>query len=174
MLFCQHDLAGLVILAATFVRPEVGALGLLAAVSARLMAQHLGYTDAEQPPEIYNALLIGLGMAFVWKVTPLTIGVVILTGAITALVTHVLSGWLWRLNRLPVMSLTFVLILWAFLLVARITLVDGAAGAEPVVAVTRTAAAKCDRCWTFRDDVGHDATQPGLCTRCTTALAARR
>ena len=61
-----------------------------------------------------------------------------------------------------------------FLLVARITLVDGAAGAEPVVAVTRTAAAKCDRCWTFRDDVGHDATQPGLCTRCTTALAARR
>jgi isoleucyl-tRNA synthetase len=60
-----------------------------------------------------------------------------------------------------------------FLLVARIDLRAGSEGAAPVVEVSRTAYAKCDRCWTFRSDVGHDAAQPGLCSRCTDALVAR-
>ena len=62
----------------------------------------------------------------------------------------------------------------ALLIVADITLVTAADGAAPTVGVRRTARAKCDRCWMFRSDVGHDATQPGLCSRCTSALAARR
>ena len=61
----------------------------------------------------------------------------------------------------------------ALLIVASIELVTAADGAEPVVEVRKTARAKCDRCWMFRSDVGHDAAQPGLCSRCTGALAAR-
>jgi len=30
--------------------------------------------------------------------------------------------------------------------------------------------AKCERCWHYRDDVGHDATHPTLCGRCTSNL----
>ncbi len=61
----------------------------------------------------------------------------------------------------------------ALLIVADIHLVAAAAAAEPVVDVHKTTRAKCDRCWMFRSDVGHDAAQPGLCARCTNALAAR-
>ena len=31
-------------------------------------------------------------------------------------------------------------------------------------------ATKCERCWHYRDDVGHDAAHPTLCGRCTSNL----
>ncbi|HTR85905.1 MAG TPA: urea transporter, partial [Reyranella sp.] len=121
LIFCNNDLAGLLILAVTFLRPEVGAAGLLSAVVAYLTARHLGYAEVEQPPEIYNALLVGLELGAIWQMTPLMIAIIVVTAMVTAIATHVLAVWLWRFDRLPVMSLTFVLIMWAFLLVARDT-----------------------------------------------------
>ena len=50
VLFCSHELAGLLILAATFIRPEVGLAGGLAAVAARTVSKQLGY--AETPPDL--------------------------------------------------------------------------------------------------------------------------
>ena len=44
------------------------------------------------------------------------------------------------------------------------------AGTELRVAVTPSAAAKCERCWHWRDDVGQDAKHPALCGRCTSNL----
>jgi isoleucyl-tRNA synthetase len=38
------------------------------------------------------------------------------------------------------------------------------------VAVMPSTAKKCERCWHWRDDVGHDAAHPGLCGRCTSNL----
>jgi isoleucyl-tRNA synthetase len=49
--------------------------------------------------------------------------------------------------------------------VARI--VEGEALA---VAVEPSTATKCERCWHWRDDVGHDAQHPALCGRCTSNL----
>jgi isoleucyl-tRNA synthetase len=61
----------------------------------------------------------------------------------------------------------------ALLIVADAALATAADGAEPAVQVRRTSRPRCDRCWTYRSDVGHDPAQPGLCTRCTAVLAAR-
>ena len=36
--------------------------------------------------------------------------------------------------------------------------------------VTASAAAKCERCWHWRSDVGHDAAHPTVCGRCTSNL----
>ncbi|HYW56762.1 MAG TPA: isoleucine--tRNA ligase [Polaromonas sp.] len=33
-----------------------------------------------------------------------------------------------------------------------------------------SSAAKCERCWHYRDDVGHDAAHPTICGRCTSNL----
>jgi isoleucyl-tRNA synthetase len=44
------------------------------------------------------------------------------------------------------------------------------AGEALAVAVTPSAATKCERCWHYRDDVGHDPAHPGLCGRCTSNL----
>jgi len=38
------------------------------------------------------------------------------------------------------------------------------------IATTPTTAQKCERCWHYRDDVGHDSAHPGLCGRCTSNL----
>jgi isoleucyl-tRNA synthetase len=38
------------------------------------------------------------------------------------------------------------------------------------VTVTPSTARKCERCWHWRDDVGHDKAHPTLCARCTSNL----
>ena len=44
------------------------------------------------------------------------------------------------------------------------------AGATWQVEVRASGAVKCERCWHWRDDVGHDPAHPGLCGRCTSNL----
>ncbi|MFM8574857.1 MAG: isoleucine--tRNA ligase, partial [Limnohabitans sp.] len=44
------------------------------------------------------------------------------------------------------------------------------AGAELAVQVAVSEAPKCERCWHYREDVGHDAQHPTLCGRCTSNL----
>ena len=48
--------------------------------------------------------------------------------------------------------------------------VDVVEAGELGVTVTPSTATKCERCWHWRDDVGHDAAHPGLCGRCTSNL----
>ena len=50
---------------------------------------------------------------------------------------------------------------------SKVTLQEGQALA---VQVAVSEAAKCERCWHYRDDVGHDAARPTLCGRCTSNL----
>ena len=38
------------------------------------------------------------------------------------------------------------------------------------IQVTPSAAVKCERCWHYRDDIGHDPAHPTICGRCTSNL----
>jgi isoleucyl-tRNA synthetase len=44
------------------------------------------------------------------------------------------------------------------------------AGNSMLVSVEASKSIKCERCWHYRDDVGHDADHPTLCGRCTSNL----
>ncbi|MDP3223136.1 MAG: zinc finger domain-containing protein, partial [Rubrivivax sp.] len=44
------------------------------------------------------------------------------------------------------------------------------AGDTLQVAVSASIATKCERCWHWRDDVGHDPAHPTICGRCTSNL----
>ncbi len=48
--------------------------------------------------------------------------------------------------------------------------IDLLAGSALKSTVSASTAVKCERCWHYRDDVGHDATHPTLCGRCTSNL----
>ncbi|EER58656.1 isoleucyl-tRNA synthetase [Acidovorax delafieldii 2AN] len=48
--------------------------------------------------------------------------------------------------------------------------VDLIAGSALQASVQASTDAKCERCWHYRDDVGHDAAHPTLCGRCTSNL----
>jgi isoleucyl-tRNA synthetase len=56
----------------------------------------------------------------------------------------------------------------------KFVLITSVASIEPgptlKVQVQPSAARKCERCWHWRDDVGHDPAHPGLCGRCTSNL----
>ncbi len=52
-------------------------------------------------------------------------------------------------------------------IVSKVTLTQAEAEA---ITVTASTAAKCERCWHQREDVGHDAAHPTLCKRCTSNL----
>jgi isoleucyl-tRNA synthetase len=41
---------------------------------------------------------------------------------------------------------------------------------ETVARVGASSAEKCERCWHYRDDVGHDPAHPTICGRCTSNL----
>ncbi len=41
---------------------------------------------------------------------------------------------------------------------------------EAKITVTASAHQKCERCWHYREDVGHDPAHPGICGRCTSNL----
>ncbi len=56
------------------------------------------------------------------------------------------------------------------LICSKTTLVKAADEAVEAIIVTPSAHAKCDRCWHYRADVGHDAAHPELCGRCTSNL----
>jgi len=48
--------------------------------------------------------------------------------------------------------------------------IDLIAGEAQSVTVKASSDAKCERCWHYRADVGHDAAHPTLCGRCTSNL----
>ena len=48
--------------------------------------------------------------------------------------------------------------------------IDLAADDVPSTVVSASVDAKCERCWHYRADVGHDAAHPTICGRCTSNL----
>jgi isoleucyl-tRNA synthetase len=62
----------------------------------------------------------------------------------------------------------------SFLMVARARVTERSGSEGIQVEVKRTSFAKCERCWTYRDDVASDGPRAGLCARCVAALDAAR
>src|SRR6188474_1837207 len=89
VLFCTHPLAGLAILAITFVRPEVGLSGVIAAVAAHLVCRSAKYSEAEERSALCNALLVGLAIGFGFRFSPISLGLAVSGGVFGALVTRV-------------------------------------------------------------------------------------
>ncbi len=56
------------------------------------------------------------------------------------------------------------------LICSRTTLFKVGNDADDAILVTPSTYKKCERCWHYRDDVGHDAAYPELCGRCTSNL----
>ncbi len=44
------------------------------------------------------------------------------------------------------------------------------AGSAQAIGTEASSAVKCERCWHYRDDVGHDTAHPTICGRCTSNL----
>ncbi len=118
--FLPHFRLGLALLLLTLIDTNIGLSGLLAVFAAYLFAKFLGFqrTFLSLDYYIYNPLLVGMGIGFLFKLSPLTAVLIVTASVLTFLLTFTLSNILGYYLRLPVLSLPFVLVITAVYLAA--------------------------------------------------------
>jgi len=117
--FARSAAVGLLFALATATEPRVLAFGLVAVVSASLVARGLGLDHELRASGYfgYNALLLGLGLGHGYAGSWMAMPMVLLAAGLAVLVTSALKAWLTRSFALPVLSLPFLavfaLVTWA-------------------------------------------------------------
>ncbi len=119
ILFLQNPLAGLIVLAVTMFYPNIGLAGLLGALTGYAMTRLWQLPDYAGQVQIFNSLLVGLSLGAFYQLNVYVVGFIILGAILATLVATVLADWLWRLDRLPVLSLPFVVVAGFMALVVR-------------------------------------------------------
>lgn len=111
VLFCSSPRLGAWFALLTFWSPRAalaGVLGLVAAAGwARLLA-----LSAPGAPHLINSLLCGLFLGAFHALDAILAGWIIAAALLITLCAHWLSGLLWRVGKLPLLSLPFVLGVW--------------------------------------------------------------
>jgi urea transporter len=110
MLFCSTPAVGIAFAVATFVVPSVGAAGLLGIVTAHLAGRALRFPQTGV--HLYNALLVGLGLGFSYSLDFYLAALIVVAAAFSTFAAQALASWAWRVGKLPVLSVPFVLTVW--------------------------------------------------------------
>ncbi len=110
ILFVDHPVAGLGFLATTFWFPNVGLSGLIAAVIGMLVGCSLRLPNALSGVNVYSSILVGLSLGAYYELNLKLVVLIALSAALTVLLAAALRDILWRLGRLPVLSVPFVVV----------------------------------------------------------------
>ncbi|RMA92477.1 urea transporter [Hydrogenothermus marinus] len=112
ILFLQGFITGAIILLSTFINPSIGIAGLISVLSAYFIARFLnmGREFLESGFYTYNALLVGLSIGYLFKITPLTIFFTIIAGILTFIFSVMLYKIFSYYLALPILSIPFVVI----------------------------------------------------------------
>ena len=94
VIFLNNPFFGILILLATLINPSVAAAGLLSVVAAYLFAAAINMDRDFLKSGIYtfNPLLVGLGIGFLFKMTALTVFIIIAAGILTLIFTIIFSS----------------------------------------------------------------------------------
>jgi urea transporter len=110
--FLRGALIGILMLVVTLVNPNVSVAGVIAVMSAYLFARFIRM-DKEFLKSgfyTYNPLLVGLSIGYLFRVTPLTIFLVVAAGILTFVFTNMLFSIFSYYLKLPILSLPFAVI----------------------------------------------------------------
>ena len=119
IVFLQNSVAGLLILSTTLFYPNIGLAGLLGAITAFTITRLWQFPDYSGQIQIFNSMLVGLSLGAFYQINVYVVVIIILGAILTSFLSTVLADWLWRLDRLPVLSLPFVIVAGIMALVAR-------------------------------------------------------
>lgn len=116
--FSNRKWFGGVVLAATFVVPELGLVALLGVVLSNLTAAVLKFDEVKIRSGFYgfNGILFGAATVFYFTLTPFLLVLICIFIIITFLVSAVLEHHLAAVFNLPGLSLPFVLTLYIFVI----------------------------------------------------------
>ncbi|WP_456419355.1 urea transporter [Thermovibrio sp.] len=111
VLFNSSFSGGGALLLLTFLNPNLGLGGLVAVISAYLFARLIGFKREFLRLDyyIYNPLLVGLSLGYLFKVSLLSLLFFAVAGVMTFLLTYALSSLFSYYLKLPVLSVPFVI-----------------------------------------------------------------
>ena len=119
ILFTEKPLIGGLFIVATFWFPNTALAGLLAALAGMATAKLLQFRNLDSGLHIYNSLLVGLSLGAYYQLD-IYLAVLIVLGAVLAVfATVAMADLLWRLDRLPALSLPFVMVALTVTLAAQ-------------------------------------------------------
>ncbi len=110
ILFISDARVGATFLLATLWFPNTGISGLLAAITGTITARVIQFADTHSGLYAYNSLLVGLTLGATYKLNGHLVVLIILAAMLTVFVTVAIADALWRFERLPALSLPFVLV----------------------------------------------------------------
>ena len=111
ILFLNNKFAGLLLLAITFINPSVAISGIAAVVFTILFAELLGLKEAYllQGFYIYNSLLVGMGVGFIFTPSFVSITLIAISSSFTFLFSFMLNK-LFSVYKIPILSLPFSIV----------------------------------------------------------------
>ena len=111
VLFNSSFAGGGALLLLTFLNPNLGVGGLVAVISAYLFARLIGFKREFLRLDyyIYNPLLVGLSLGYLFKVSLLSLLFFSVAGIMTFLLTYALASIFSYYLKLPVLSVPFVI-----------------------------------------------------------------
>lgn len=118
ILFLNSPVAGAVLLLISLYQPNIGFSGLLAVFTSLLITRVWKLPDYAARTQIFNSLLVGLSLGAFYVLNLQLMLIIVLGAVLTSLVSTMLSDWAWRGDKLPALSLPFVLVAGLMAIVA--------------------------------------------------------
>ena len=114
IIFLRGARIGAILIAAMMLQPSVLAMGMTGLFSAILLASlmQLKRDYLDYAPLLFNPLLAGLGVGYLFQITPASLVLAGVAGSLAFVLTWTLSHILRTFLLLPVLSLPFVAVSW--------------------------------------------------------------
>ncbi|WP_051904400.1 urea transporter [Hippea jasoniae] len=111
ILFNSNIYAGLTLILLTFININIGIGGLISVISAYIVAMLFGLNKEFLKLDyyIYNPLLVGLSLGFLFKINYISLLLFIVGGVFTFFLTYTISVLFYNYLKLPTLSLPFVI-----------------------------------------------------------------
>jgi len=119
ILFLDSPIVGSIILGVTFLNPNIGFCGLLGAFVGLIVSHVFSFPNEKSGVYIFNSLLVGLSLGAFYEINAYVVVLIVLGAIFTVFLTVALQDGLWRLDRLPVLSLPFIIVSGLTALVAQ-------------------------------------------------------
>jgi urea transporter len=113
LLFVKNHAVGAILLILSFVRPSSGILSIIAYSASVLFGRYIGLrkSDIIDGTFTYNSALIGIGMGFLFAVSPLSISLTIIASIFTLLLSYALHQIFTYYLRLPILNFPFTVVI---------------------------------------------------------------
>jgi len=111
LLFLNNKYAGVILLAITFLNPSVAISGLAAVFFTIWFAEFLEFKEEylAQGFYIYNSLLVGMGIGFIFSPSLISIALIAILSSFTFMFSFMLNR-LFSVYRIPILSLPFSIV----------------------------------------------------------------